>query len=104
MAAGTNNAAFRFRKKVLTLRTTGVSAIKRPGFEACGLKKDAATDISRSGCSVFRSVEEAPVEYDLARRDADLLYFGERPADGNMGSDDKRPRRLGPPVRKVDGK
>ncbi len=101
---GANHAAFRFLKKELTLLTSDVNVIKRLGFVPCGLIPGLAKDISVTGCSFFRSVDEYPVEYDLVRRDGNTLSFGARPADGDLGSDDRRPVALGHPLVKAENR
>lgn len=95
------NAAFRSEKRTLTLRTADQDAIRRLGLGGCGSTQGEIRDISHISCSFFRSLEESPVEYDLVSLEGDMLFLGERPADGNMSTDARRPTKLGPPLRKA---
>ncbi len=92
------NATFFFDKKRLTLLTDDAAAISRFKFDACNLTKGVTKDISAKGCSNFTSVAVCGEEYDLANIERDTLRLGARPADGNMCSVDKRPKKLGSPL------
>lgn len=95
------NAAFRFEKRTLTLRTADPGAVRRLGLGGCGLAPGEIKDISHIGCSFFRSVEESPVDYDLVSQEGETLFLGARPEDDDMSTDAKRPASLGPPLRKA---
>jgi hypothetical protein len=90
---GAREATFEFNKKAITLKAK--DAAKGFGMDACGLEVGKAKDVSKSGCSFVAPVEKYGKEFDLIKRDGDKLFFGARPADGNMGSEDKRPTNLG---------
>lgn len=99
----TYNAVFYEAKKFLTLKTADANLIKAFGFVSCGMTKDIEIDVSEKGCSGWKSVAECPGDYDLLSLDAKgLLYFGDRPADNDMCSADKRPTKLTPPVTKMN--
>jgi hypothetical protein len=100
--ADTYNAVFFEEKKFVTLKTSDENLIKAFGFTSCGLTPNVEQDISITGCSAWLPVKECPADYDLLSLDKDgKLYFGQRPADNNMCSQDKRPTQLTPPVIKI---
>jgi hypothetical protein len=93
------NALFLETKKFVTLKTDDENLIKAFGFAPCNLTKDLEQDISVTGCSAWKSVAECPGDHDLLALDKEgKLYFGNRPADNNMCSPEKRPTSLTPPV------
>lgn len=94
------NAEFSFLKKFVTLQTADQGVIKNFGFADCKLDPFKEADISQSGCSFLPSVANYGKEYDLISISNDQLFLGARPADGNMGSEDKRPIALGAPLRR----
>ncbi|MCU0436002.1 MAG: hypothetical protein MUC87_21265 [Bacteroidia bacterium] len=95
----TYNAVFYEEKKLLTLKTSDENLIKAFGFTPCNLTVDVEQDVSANGCSGWKSVKECPGDYDLLSMDKDgKLYFGNRPPDNDMCSEDKRPTSLTPPV------
>ena len=61
-------------------------------------KVHEAQDVSATGALFFAPTSVYSREYDLLKRDGDTLYFGKRPADNNMGSPDRRPQALAPPL------
>lgn len=97
--ADTYNAVFYEEQKFLTLKTRDENLIRAFGFAPCNLIADIEQDISARGCSAWKSVKECPGDYDLISLDkAGNLYFGNRPQDNDMCSEDKRPTSLTPPV------
>lgn len=102
MVLNAYNAEFGEDKKFLTLKTDNPHLIKAFGFSACGLTPFKESDISETGCSLWKPVSECPIDYDLLSLDKNgLLYFGQRPPDNDMCSAEKRPTSLTPPVTKV---
>lgn len=96
------NAVFREDKKFVTLKTDNQELIKAFGFSNCGFTIDVEKDISATGCSLWKSVEDCPEDHDLLKLDADgKLYFGVRPPDNDMCTPDKRPTVLTSPVIKL---
>lgn len=96
------NAEFGEDKKFVTLKTDNPQLIEAFGFSSCGLIPFVEKDISENGCSLWKPVSECPIDYDLLSLDENgLLYFGQRPADNDMCSEDKRPTSLTPAVTKV---
>jgi hypothetical protein len=51
-------------------------------------------DVSDTGCLTVSSVERYPVEHDLVALRDDRLFFGQRPAAGDMDTPERRPREL----------
>lgn len=97
--AGASEATFEFEKKTVTLKAK--DAAKGFGMDGCGLELGKPKDVSKSGCSFVAAVEKYGKEFDLLKREGDKVFFGARPADGNMGSEDKRPTALGAPLIKA---
>lgn len=101
--ADTYNALFLEDKKFITLKTSDANLVNAFGFAPCGLTKDVEMDISANGCSAWKAVSVCNQDHDLLSLDAaGKLYFGERPADNDMCSANKRPTKLTPPVTKVN--
>ena len=93
---------FAFSKKYLTALTDDQNTLQQLGFTSCNLKKGIETDITESGCSFFASIKNYPKEFDLISLQGDKLFLGMRPADGNMGTAEKRPIALGYPLQKAN--
>jgi hypothetical protein len=101
--ADTYNAVFYEEKKFVTLKTNDEQLISAFGFSPCDLTVDIEKDISENGCSGWKSVKACPGDYDLLSLDKEgKLYFGERPADNDMCSPEKRPVKLTPAVIKIN--
>lgn len=95
---GASEATFEFVQKTITLRA---AVAKGFGMDGCGLEVGKPKDVSKSGCSFVAAVASYGKEFDLIKREGDQVFFGARPADGNMGSEDKRPTALGAPLIKA---
>lgn len=91
--SGAHEATFDFTRKAITLKAKDVA--KSFGMDACGLEVGQPKDVSKTGCSFVAPVEKYAREYDLVKVDGRAMWLGARPADGNMGSEDKRPVALG---------
>jgi hypothetical protein len=98
---GAHEAVFEFKSKKLTLLASAPEVAKNFGFAACGLTVGKAKDISKTGCSFFGSVEKAPREFDLVDLEGQTLKLGARPADGDLGTAEKRPTALGAPLERA---
>ena len=97
------NALFLEEKKYLTLLTDNPELVQAFGFAPCGLELGVEKDVSEKGCSGWPAVSQCNEDHDLLSLDAEgLLYFGERPADNNMCSAERRPIKLTPGVKKVN--
>jgi hypothetical protein len=91
--AGASEATFDFASKKITLKAK--DAAKNFGMDGCGLEVGKAKDVSKTGCSFVAPVEKYAREFDLLKVDGTSMWLGARPADGNMGAEDKRPVALG---------
>ena len=92
------DARFAFAKKTLLPHDANAAGFlaseagcNRPGFVA-----GVATDVLDAGCAGLglQPLASCPAELDLAARDGDVLRLGERPADGNLCTPERRPRAL----------
>lgn len=100
--ADTYNAIFYEDKKFITVKTTDENLIQAFGFKPCAITPNIEKDISETGCSAWKSVAACPGDHDLLSLDKNgNLYFGERPADNDMCTPEKRPTKLTPPVIKL---
>lgn len=96
---GAYDMLFREVTKALTLRATDPKLIAAFGLAQCNLTADVKTDISATGCAIWKPVAVCGEDYDLLALDAaGKLYFGVRPADNDMCTPDKRPTALLPAV------
>lgn len=96
---GAFNAIFYEEQKLLTLLTDDTQLIAAFGLEPCGLVTDKELDISAEGCAGWRPVAECGGDHDLLMLTSDGgLRFGERPADNDMCTADRRPSSLTPAV------
>lgn len=93
--AGASEATFEFSKKSVTLKA---DVAKNFGMDGCGLKVGEKKDVSKAGCSFVTPVATYGREFDLLKRDGEQLFFGSRPADGDMSGEAKRPKVLGAPL------
>jgi Adenomatosis polyposis coli down-regulated 1 len=98
---GATNAVFSFSKKTVTLLSSDPAVISRFNLANCNLIVGVPKDISITGCSFFTSIPQCAQEYDLVKIEDNTLRLGMRPADRNMCDEDKRPKALGLPVKKV---
>lgn len=84
--------------KHVTLLTAIPEVIAAMGMAECGLAPNLETDISAAGCAAWRPVAECGTDHDLLALDAGGLRFGQRPANNDMCTPDKRPTALLSPV------
>lgn len=96
--AGAHEATFHEDWKHLTLLTTIPEVVAGMGMADCGLTANLETDISVTGCAAWRPVADCGLDHDLLAMDAAGLYFGQRPADNDMCTPDRRPTALLAPV------
>lgn len=97
---GAENAIFRFDQKFLTLLNDDEQVMTNFGLSACGLVKSTEKEITENGCSFLVSKSACAQEFDLLKLVEDNLYFGRRPADGNMCTEEKRPTELSYPLKR----
>ena len=97
---GAENALFKFDNKYVTLLTDNPDVINGFGFGSCNLEQGKAQDITEDGCSFLVSKSVCGQEYDLLKLDNGLLYFGMRPAEGDMCAEERRPTALFYPLKR----
>lgn len=100
--SGGTEARFFFAHRKATAKSDGAAGWLN-SVQACGKsdwKAGQAVDIDASGCPQLGAYPKKMCagEFDVVKRDGDDLYFGNRPADGNLCSQDRRPSELGAPV------
>jgi hypothetical protein len=96
---GAFDMLFREAEKAVTLRATDPALVQAFGLAECNLTPDVKTDISATGCAIWKPVAVCGEDHDLLALDAaGNLYFGVRPADNDMCTPDKRPTALLPAV------
>jgi hypothetical protein len=93
---GARNADFHFAGRYLTANAQPMLDMFKGAKAGDGnWQLGVEQDVSKTGCLFIPSVAQAPVEYDLVRRDGDNLFFGDRSADLTKA----RPKKLiGAPV------
>ena len=64
----------------------------------CGLTVNLEADISVTDYAARQPVADCGLDHDLMAMDAAGLYFGQRPADNDMCTPDRRPTALLMPV------
>jgi hypothetical protein len=102
---GATEAQFLFTHRKATPRSDGAAGWLT-SIKACGhadWKAGTAVDIDKEGCPALGAYPKKACtgEFDLVKVEGDDLFFGSRPADGNLCSKDKRPTALGSPVHKI---
>ncbi len=96
---GAFETLFREDQKTVTLLTKDPKLAAAFGLAACALVPGTPTDISATGCAIWKPVSVCGEDHDLLAQDeAGGLYFGVRPDDNDMCTPDKRPTRLLPAV------
>lgn len=97
VVAGAFDARFGITRKTLLPHHAAAAAfLNGAGGKVQGFKAGEALDITATGFAPFGQypVSQVNADYDLVMLDGDKLYFGERPADNDMGTPAKRPRSL----------
>jgi hypothetical protein len=95
---GAYEAVFDEDWKHVTLLTDVPEIVAGMGMADCGLTVNLETDISVTGCAAWRPVADCGQDHDLLALSDEGLHFGQRPADNDMCTADKRPRALLPAV------
>ena len=98
---GAREAVFQFDKKAITPNAQPLADALN-GMSDCGggFAVGRPHDVYERGCPEFGQYPRAScaADYDLVWRDADTLRFGQRPADNNMCTAERRPTSLSPVV------
>ncbi|MBX3248237.1 MAG: hypothetical protein KF901_13745 [Myxococcales bacterium] len=98
--AGAWEARFGFERKTIRPEVDGLRDFLN-SLDGCGeaeFETGVAQDVFASGCPAFGQYPESvcPADYDLVKREGQVLRFGERPADNDMCTPEKRPTTLSP--------
>ncbi len=94
--AGAYRTVFDEDWKHLTLLTADPQVAAGLGMAECGLAVNLEADISQTGCAAWRPVAACGQDHDLLAMDEGGVYFGVRPADNDMCSEDRTPTALLP--------
>ncbi|MFO0726711.1 MAG: hypothetical protein U1E65_23185 [Myxococcota bacterium] len=100
---GAQEILIRYTKKQIRRRTQDLAVIQRLDLSRCLLDLDRWVDVSHVGCSWVLPLEAHAKDFDLLAVEGDLLRFGGRSAAVTAPSPERRPRYLGPPLRRERG-
>lgn len=94
--AGATEATFGFHEQYMTpavqdLATAFANSKCGSGTWTVGQEQATAT----TGCLFFRPTSACATDNDIVKVDGNQLFFGQRPADNDMCTPDKRPTALG---------
>ncbi len=90
-------ARFAFDEKTVTAHAEGAVGFLASLGEGCGSpgtwERGVARDVGGAGCPALgqRPIADCPADYDLVSVTATELRFGDRPADNDMCSPERRP-------------
>lgn len=98
---GARNGNFGFSERTVTPHMEAAIGVISTACGGGEYTVGVATDIS-GGCAGLGAYPHAQctTDYDIVKLDGDSLMFGQRPADNNMCTEDKRPTALGLTVTK----
>ena len=97
LVPGAFDGKFGISRKTITAHSAGAAGyLNSVGGKVQGFKSDVPLDITQSGFAPFGQypVSKVNADYDLVKLDGDKLYFGDRPADNDMSTPEKRPGKL----------
>lgn len=95
--AGAFEGKFGITKKTITPHNPDAAKyLNNIGGSVTGFEANIARDISESGFAPFGQypISKVNADYDIFKLDGDKLYFGDRPADNDMSTPEKRPTKL----------
>jgi hypothetical protein len=98
--AGAWDGRFDFAERRVTPHSEDAAAFlsSEQGCNLEGLEAGVATSVHEDGCPGLGQypADLCASDYDIVKVDGDTLRFGNRPADNNMCTEDKRPSELSP--------
>lgn len=97
---GAHEGVFRFDSKTMTPHVEGLAAMLND-IQGCGEGTWAAgetKDVFEVGCPAFGQYPKAQcaADHDLVEVKGEAIHFGQRPADNDMCTPEKRPAALNP--------
>ena len=98
---GAREGSFHFGERQVTPHMEAAVEMLSGACAGTVYSVDESTDLAE-GCANLGlyPLSECPTDFDIIKLDGETLYFGARPADNNMCSEDKRPTALGLPLAK----
>jgi hypothetical protein len=92
---GATEGNFRFARHSMTAHVQPVADwFQSAGCGAAAWAVGVEQDTSTKGCVFLRPVSACGTDHDIVKLDGNKLYFGQRPADGDMCTPEKRPTAL----------
>ncbi len=96
---GATEGNFRFARHYMTAHAQPIAGWFQGAKCASGTwELDKEQETGTTGCAFLKPVSACQLDHDLVKVEGDKLYFGQRPADNDMCTPDKRPTSLGTPV------
>jgi hypothetical protein len=97
--SGGTEGEFMFSNRKVTPKSEGILGWLNPA-KVCGFADwvvGKTKDIQKIGCAQLGAhpLKDCKGEYDIVKLEGDKLYFGARPADGNLCSPVKRAKEFG---------
>ncbi|WP_224363835.1 hypothetical protein [Hyalangium versicolor] len=92
---GATEATFTFKDQYMTAYVQGLADTFQSTHCGSGTWKVGEEQSTAStGCLFFRPTSACSSDHDIVKVDGDKLFFGQRPADNDMCTADKRPTAL----------
>lgn len=95
--AGATEGNFVFARHYMTAHAQGIADwFQSAKCGAAQWKVGEEQETSTTGCVFLRPVSACGTDHDIVKVEGNQLFFGQRPADGDMCSPEKRPTALTP--------
>ncbi len=92
---GATEGTFSFRDQAMTPHVQGLAdAFQNAKCGSAPWKVGEEQSTAATGCLFFQPTSVCNADHDLIKVDGKQLFFGQRPADNNMCSPEKRPTAL----------
>lgn len=92
---GTYLIGYRPKSKSLMIHIKDKKILKEFGFDECQMIGNSEFDISTNGCGLFAKIADCQTDFDLIRQHKNTIEIGDRYAEFNSCTEDKRPVALG---------
>jgi hypothetical protein len=98
---GARKGNFHFGERFVTPHMEAAVEMLSGACPGVSFVVDQATELAQ-GCANLGMypISDCPTDYDIVKLDGNTLYFGARPADNDMCSENKRPTALAFPLAK----